>query len=267
MPDPDIAVVHLVRRGNPARYLRQFMRSYRTHAAGCAHDLVVLLKGYDTVEQVAWPRLGGFGVSPRVLPVSDSGFDINAYRHAASLLANEYVCFLNSHSIIEADDWLARLHGAFARHADTGACGASGSWERLDDSQPFPNVHLRTNAFLIRRELFLELDFGPLATKRDCNLFEAGPAGMTRQLAQRGLVARVAGRDGAVTGPQDWAANRTFRSGNQEQLLVSDNRTRKYQVSLARRRRKLAGLSFGPQATIVGKQPGDWLRQIALLLR
>lgn len=266
MSVPSVAVVHLVRRGNPGEYFLDFCRSYKAHAAGMSHDLLVILKGFHTTDPREVPDVGSLLPHARLMPVSDDGFDINAYRNAASTLPHDYVCFLNSHSMIEADNWLKSLYSAFANHIDTGVAGATGNWERLGPDQLFPNIHIRTNGFLIRRDVFLSLDFGPLATKRDCNQFEAGPDSLTRQLMRRELVARVVDSNGAAFVPAEWPVSRTFRSGRQENLLISDNRTRKYTRSLFRRRRKLATESWGAQAMVSRKSLGDWMCRLGSLL-
>lgn len=254
MTDPapkatEIALVHLVRRGNPPGWLARFLASLRRFPPGHRYRLVLILKGFegdDEPVRIQAPEAD-------FIAIDDSGFDIGAYRQAAGMLDAESCLFLNSHSAAEAPNWLARLAKAHALDG-TGAAGASGSWERHSDDAPFANPHLRTNGFLIARTLFLSLAFGPLATKRDGNLFEGGPNSMTRQIESMGLAVRVAGRDGRVFGPEDWPKSGTFRSGNQQNLLLSDNRTREWQGAFLAKRRRLARMAFGDRA-VVQPQP------------
>src|SRR5438309_3733454 len=56
--------------------------------------------------------------------------DLAAYAHAASRLQGERVCFLNSHSVILAPDWLASL-AAGLEQPEVGLAGATGSWQSL----------------------------------------------------------------------------------------------------------------------------------------
>jgi hypothetical protein len=93
---------------------------------------------------------------------------------------------------------------------------------------PFPNQHVRTNAFLIAREVMLDLKVGAIRNKMDAAAFESGKAGLTRQLSARGLRALVVGRDGVAYAGDEWRESHTFRSGEQRNLLVADNRTRQY---------------------------------------
>ncbi|MDX6271363.1 MAG: hypothetical protein QOD28_2586 [Acidobacteriota bacterium] len=94
---------------------------------------------------------------------------------------------------------------------------------------PFPNQHVRTNAFVIARDVMLGLKVGAIRNKMDAAAFESGRAGLTRQLSAKGFArALVVGRDGAAYPPERWRESRTFRSGGQINLLVADNRTRQY---------------------------------------
>ena len=58
----------------------------------------------------------------------------------------------------------------------------------------------------------------------------------------------VVGRDGEAYPVDRWAEAAVFRSGEQRNLLVADNRTRDYAEGDARYRRKLTRLAWGPSA-------------------
>lgn len=246
-----VAVVHLVRSGNPDHFLNRFLTSYDSHTAGMAHELVFLLKGFSDNERSRTRRkLQQRYTQSIFIEIDDTGFDIGAYKHAAKQVRQDYVVFLNSHSAIEADDWLAKLMRPFKIHADAGIVGATASWEQQDILTPFPNIHVRTNGFAVRRTDFLSVKAGLLDSKLACNQFEAGAHSMTRQLIERGLAAYVVGRDGRIFGKDTWPTSRTFRSGNQENLLITDNRTRHYQLGSSRHRTKVAVLSWGKLAEV-----------------
>jgi len=253
-----IGVVHLVRHANPSRYLEDFLRSYLDHPAGAEHELVTILKGFSDTADVR-ATIAAAVPAARFLPIDDAGFDINAYRFAAAELEHDRLCFVNSHARIEAAGWLDMIAGSLDR-PEIGAAGATGSWEIMDGTTPFPNIHLRTNGIAVRRTAFLSLDFGPLETKRDCNRFEAGPHGMTRQILAGGRSVVIVGRDGTAYVPEEWPEARIFRSGMQENLLISDNRTRMFDDSTNRKRRRLARLAWGDRAMPASRSilPG-WL--------
>ncbi|WP_316189363.1 hypothetical protein [Bradyrhizobium sp. SZCCHNS1054] len=91
-----------------------------------------------------------------------------------------------------------------------------------------PNPHIRTNAFLIDRDLFLSLEFPRFVKKEDAYRFESGRRSMTNQIIARGLRPVVVGKDGAVFDIEDWNTSSTFWVDHQKNLLISDNRTRDY---------------------------------------
>jgi hypothetical protein len=93
----------------------------------------------------------------------------------------------------------------------------------------FPNAHVRSNAFMIRRDRWLQLAFRP-RRKVDTSLFESGPQSLTVRLRSSGLAALVVGADGRGYDVGDWPRSRTFRLGDQANLLVHDNHTRAFEA-------------------------------------
>jgi glycosyltransferase involved in cell wall biosynthesis len=132
-----IAVVYLARMKEPFPQFEAFAKSYGEHDAGIDHDLVIIVKGNSKIgERFVISSL--FVNKPKLLGVSDRGVDVHAYLKAARLLDNEYLLFLNTFSIIQADRWLAKL--AFQLfQPDVGIVGATGSYESLIDTFRFIN--------------------------------------------------------------------------------------------------------------------------------
>jgi hypothetical protein len=110
---------------------------------------------------------------------------------------------------------------------------------------PFPNYHVRTNAFVISGELMASLASRPVRTKMDAYIFESGRKGLTRQtlLGQKRVI--VVGRDGRGYEKEEWGKSRTFWQANQENLLVADNQTRDYENGTPKRRRYLTSIAWG----------------------
>jgi hypothetical protein len=282
MPENEICVVHLVRAINGVQPLEQFLQSYEHHAAGIEHDFLFVLKGFEG-ERVA-PEFEAQlqKVRHRRLFVADSGFDITSYFLAAEAALADRLCFLNSFSVILANNWLSHLHRA-ALLSGVGAVGATGSYQgvRVDQrlsrdvarmtGRPawiqvllrlphvarlnawnharifpyFPNPHLRTNAFMLRRETMLALRRIVMRTKRQSYEFESGKNGMTRQILEMGKSVCVVGRDGQVFSIKDWGISGTFWMAGQENLLVSDNQTRRYQEADSQARQLYKRLAWG----------------------
>jgi hypothetical protein len=262
-----------------ARQLDAFLHAYHANDPGVAHEFLVIFNGFAASEgEALTSRLDE--VDHRGVRFPEDQQDVVAYVRAAEQATTPVVAFLNSHSRPLAAGWLAGLHAA-ASALDVGIAGATASYESFYDAArgrqplmpaqrvrhflwrttrrrdyrralsefpPFPNPHVRTNGFAIRRDLLAALEFGRLEDKIDAHALEAGLRSLSRQVAERGLRTVVVGRTGRVYDVPEWPTSRTFRSGAQENLLLADNRTEQYRLADAQERRRLATLAWGEGA-------------------
>lgn len=257
--------------------LRAFLRSYRAHPAGAGHELVVLLNGVESNAAGGEAGLPVHGMSPaltraevaselhgvehRLIELDTPLLDLAAYGEVARLLEHERLCFLNSYSVILADDWLNAL-ARIAAEPGVGLVGATGSWESRAELvhgsamhwiyqlvkllsnrrgfPRFPNPHIRTTAFMLKRDLALTLGLECAREKHSAYLLESGRHSVTRQIQARGLRAVVVGRDGRAYDCADWPRSGTFRASEQANLLVADNRTGDWQRAAPDLRRILS---------------------------
>jgi hypothetical protein len=93
---------------------------------------------------------------------------------------------------------------------------------------PFPNPHIRTNAFMIEKDRFLALKIPSFRSKFSVYKFESGRSSLTCQIIAQGLRAVVVDRKGDVYDPPEWKASSTYWVEDQRNLLAADNRTRQY---------------------------------------
>jgi hypothetical protein len=249
---PKVAVTYLDRWGNPPRFARAFLESLEQNQAGWRYDLIWQLKGYpdDAENPLVADFRSRFEGAVHQCRYPDNLYQFSLAFDAAKRFDCDYLLFFISWSRILAPGWLKLYLQAFERNADCGVAAATGSFERLSSDQAFPNVHVRTNAFMIERESFLSLDPGALTSKAGGNQFEAGPNGLTRQIENRGLAPILVDRFGNALRVRDWAQAKIFRSGGQEALLVADNRTHEYAIASTKRRRKLVRLAWGEAAPV-----------------
>jgi len=119
----------------------------------------------------------------------------------------------------------------------------------------FPNPHIRSNGFMLRRDLLLSLRVSPTATKIDANLFESGALSLTQKLRRTGLSAIVVGKDGRGYDVPDWWRSGTFRLGDQGNLLIADNHTRAFAVMSDGARVAHARMTWGDY---LGPAPQDF---------
>jgi hypothetical protein len=258
----EIAVLHLVWAPLGPQVLEDFVGAYRRWQPGADHRLVVILNGFGTpadrrlapVERILK------GLRHERLQTPEAVRDLTAYRLSAEQIDAQLLCFLNSYSRPLADGWLTSLARQHAQPS-VGLTGSAGSYEsaftaapfflrrrRRRDFLPFPNPHLRTNGFMLARELFLDLEWPPLHSKPAAWAVEGGKQSMSRQVWARGLEVLVVGRDGVAYPPERWRESATYRSGDQRNLLIADNRTRQYEKAPAVRRRQLEKMAWGGSA-------------------
>ncbi len=248
-----LKVIYLSRKINDPRYSWAFFDSLRRHRSGVEFDLVLILKGYKANE---------FDESfVRLRPDLQRGVDIVRYDDAdnptqilfdvARRIDGDRFLFLTSWSRILADGWLRYYADTFERAASCGLVGATGGYESLNEETPFPNVGIRTNAFMVPRDLFVSLDPGDLSARLGGNLFEAGPNGMTKQIVARGFRPFVVDRFGEYWRSEEWPFSLTYRAANQERLLIADNRTFDYERTNLRKRRALAIRNWGTDSVVV----------------
>jgi hypothetical protein len=252
------AVVHLVWAPLGDAPLERFLASYERFSAGAEHRLVVVFKEFREPAALAAARARFADIDHEEVLMPEPALYLVDYPHVARTVQAPTYLFLNSNSELIDDGWLAKPLAQLKR-PEVGLVGATGSYEGSASSLagrllrrrallPFPNPHIRTTAFRLERELCNALDWGDATSKAFAWQVENGPHGLTRQVQGRGLEAVVVGRDGKPYPVDRWGEAAVFRSGEQRNLLVADNRTRDFAEGDARYRRKLTRLAWGPSA-------------------
>ncbi|MFP3556263.1 hypothetical protein SB861_36945 [Paraburkholderia sp. SIMBA_049] len=317
----DLALFYLARHVEGLNSFRRFVDSYKRHPAGCDHKLVIIYKGFEHDADLEAAR-GVFDMPHCEVRVTDEHYDIGAYINSAHQIDAQYVCFVNTHTEILADNWLLHLRNAIADES-VGIAGATASYESLYDSlalldrvvwlagferveydeklaanyrfilrphapwwldeKPktkrryghfyeryldekwkrvwceavapggrnaflegfprFPNPHVRSNGFILKRADFLRFVVQP--TKKSTYGFESGPDGLSQTLAREGKRLTMVDRNGRYFDQEEWPHARCFRSGNQENLLIADNQTRAYDGLSAPERATHLMMSWG----------------------
>jgi hypothetical protein len=228
---------------------QRFIASYERCPVGIRHRLYVIFKGFVDDGHL---RAGeDLFAHLRHVPIhlDDDGFDIGAYKKAAERMREEFVCFLNTKSEILVDGWLRKLAARLAEPG-VGLVGNTGSFESHHPLYPvfpeFPNVHIRTNGFLLRRDLFRAVAAGfDIRSKYDAWMFESGPDSLSRQIVRQGLKIAVVGRDGEAYEPSRWPMSRTYRSTN-DNVLIADDDYRSFPKAEATARETLVRNVWGP---------------------
>lgn len=276
-----VSVIHLIWLPYGVALFEQFIASYMKFDSGFEHELILLFNGVNKKEEIL-PYLSvidNYKIPYRTLIRFGACQDLDAYFWAAGQLNSTFVIFLNSYVEFLATDWL----GIFMKHnaRDVGLIGATGSWQSyfrsvLVDSSwkwewnkgfnenlkkyrkllkatfwwsrffnDFPNPHVRTNAFLINRELFLSLKHKLLKNKFMAYVLESGKNSITKQVLDKGLKTLIVDRSGNAYSKEQWSESNIFWCGNQVNLLVADNQTCIYDKADINHKRKMTRLAWG----------------------
>jgi hypothetical protein len=232
------------------RAFHRFADSYERHPSGIAHRLYIIFKGFGDPEQLHEGAQCFARLSYTPIHVADQGFGIRAYKLASRSMREEIICFLNTKSEILAPDWLLKL-ALQLRNPGVGLVGNTGSFESLTrfgyvDFPDFPNVHVRTNAFLMRARLFnAAARFRSLGTRLEGWKFESGWNSLSREVLRRGLKILVVDRDGKGYEPHQWPASGTFRSLANTNTLIADDDYRQFPQLEAPAKATLVGATWG----------------------
>jgi hypothetical protein len=277
----EIAVVYLSWLPYGIEHLKQFVGSYNSNAPGYDHRLILLFNGTGSSSELngflsyARSNLKSFEFfeMPR-------GQDIDAYFFIAQKRPEQYLLFLNTLSRFNGDGWLKK-YADVMDNKKVGVVSATASNQSLYNTvyqtnkwyweyekgfrhnfrkykmfvkafvywrfliKPFPNPHVRTNAFMIERTLFSSLKKKGMASKFDAYLFESGRQSMTNQVIKLGYEPLVIGKDGKAYKVNEWKNSDTFWTGEQKNLMIKDNQTELYQNATPDYRRYLTFICWG----------------------
>lgn len=247
-----IAVAYLA-RGADHDWLtsfERFLHSYRRYPSGVKHSLYVLFKGFANNADLESAKVLFSSVPHKQVNLGDENFDIGAYIEWANMIDEDLICVLNTASEILAQNWLHKLAVNLAL-PNVGLVGATGSYEGLSEiNVAFPNIHIRSSAFMINRRLFCSITEGQkIANKIDAYNFESGPQGLTKQVLAKGKEILLVGRNGRGYTPKFWASSDTFRQGRQKNLLVADNQTRNFEAFPWNEKREFVIRTWGQYIT------------------
>ncbi|MFT3907925.1 MAG: hypothetical protein QM737_00750 [Ferruginibacter sp.] len=279
----NVSVVHLIWLPFGKEHFKKFIDSYLKYTASYPHQLVFVFNGTsvqhpDKTESYI-NYLEEYGIKEYKSFYFDAGQDIDIYQKVAASLDSELVIFLNSYSEIRANNWLSFYIDNF--DANTGIISATASCQSYYSSvyqkntwrwetgkgfnhnfrkyklfikaffywrflfKPFPNPHVRTNAFMVRRTAFLEIRPAIIDTKFKAYIFESGNNGLSGYYIKKGLKLLVVDKYGKPYEMKEWQNSFTFWRYNQENLLVSDNQTGIYDKASTEEKRSMTKLAWG----------------------
>jgi hypothetical protein len=264
MESRKIAVIHLVWLPYGIEIFKNFIASYSLYSAGIDHQLIFLFNGVDDI--ISIKSYSNYANEKKIefeILILEKGLDIEAYFFAAKNLSADLLFFINTNSALLSENWLKKMYDNIVKE-NVGMVSATGTLQSHSSSpfmsmpfryqfskklkynyrkyklfiksaiywkvlfEGFPNPHLRTNAFMIWKNIFLEIKYKPITSKMRAYEFESGRNSITNQILHKKKKVLVVDKFGIGYEIKNWYGSKTFWENDQENLMISDNQTTKY---------------------------------------
>ncbi len=288
----NIAVIYLCYVPYGTTYLEDFLFSYKKQSSGVNHELIIVFNGYLNISELEiFLNILKKSSLNYHIEMTDAKYDIDVYYYIAKKLINfEYFLFFNTYTQILSANWLY-YYLKIINEDNVGCVSATGAWGdfqhlieyrnainrllkfniKFNDLKkivyfrynfyPSVDIHLRTNAFFIKRSIFLSIQrpnvkpfllrllLGLNKKKLRSFCFEHGSNSFSKQLIKKGYKIKIVNKLGEGLESEFWASSNVFWNGEQENLLIKDNQTNKYFSSSIENRKKLIYAAWGFQST------------------
>lgn len=217
--------------GYDIEVFEQFIESYKKFSAGVEHNLTILIK--KSTPRYFYNRIVDYAKrnNLKYIKLPDEGLDIGAFILAAKELHGEYMFCIGSGMTILCDDWLLKFDNAFQSDEKIQLAGTMGSYAQ-GHSDRFPNPHIRTCAFMMKRDLFLQYSDKCKfpQTKEDTWEIEHGADSLTNFVINNGGQAVVVNNEGNVFYPADWEKAQTYIA-LESKAIMDDKWARRYALT------------------------------------
>jgi hypothetical protein len=264
-------VVYLAYEPYKIDNFKKFINNYKYLYSGQKHQLVICFKKFSSKKSILeWKKLlKGIKYTAIIDNCKIDDFDFGSYIRVAGKYKNKIILFLNSHSYPIKNNWLKLIAKHYTKKSLVGCTASYASLSSSFFSYPkyyrmnflkcliygffnlfrfpiFPNPHIRSNAFLIKGSDFLSLKL-PIffQHKLQTNMSESGWFGMTRQLKKKKFRIILANSKGEGYLEPAWIKSETFSYKDQDNLIISDNRTRIYKNSSLKNKKKEQKFHWG----------------------
>ena len=259
-----ITVIYIAWGGLPIDTVKNFFESYEKFQAGYPHNLIIISRDYEA-ESEEFSIINDYTkkFNAKLINTPNIGQDFGAYYTGAKETNAEYILCLNSHSVIMCDDWILKFIRAKEKFPQMELIGSGGGWhksisyynyyneilkqnnkknwmyhiqknkiriinlfDRFKNFQHFPNPFIRTNAFLIKKSLYIDFIEKECHKKLPKNKLQAyrmenGNRSLSRYVLKRGYNYCVVGRNNQIFMKDEFNISGTYHS-EFENYIVKD---------------------------------------------
>lgn len=198
-------------------FCQRFRDSYRQHAAGFEHELVVVCNGEPINDEgkAFWDGHNGL----RFFDHDNSGFDIGGFQHVARESSADLMVFFGNTAYLRREGWLKRIVESLESYGPSALYGSM----QNNGALPFVWPHIRTTGFWLPPRVMAEY---PDVVKDPGQRypFEHGPNSLTMWCAQRYGCYAVTFK--GVYDMNHWQeVEQGYHWGEQKELLTGDRLT------------------------------------------
>ena len=151
-----ISVVYLSYIPYGKNYLERFVESYKKYKSGLPHELIILFNGFNSENEGDQfiQLIKESGIICQIIFTNEK-LDITSYFDVATKLKCEYILFLNTYSVLLADNWCKIYHESIVKPyiGVVGSTGALGDFSHTED-------------YYFRLRKFIKFKFGLIDLKK-----------------------------------------------------------------------------------------------------
>jgi hypothetical protein len=264
-------IVYLLYYPIAEKTLKHFIRYYKKFKSGYKHELLICFKGFSNDNKIIsyWKNKIRLKYTFYLDKELKNDFDIGSFFRVANDNPGRLILFLNSYAFPNCENWLKIYVDNYEYNSVVGAHGSYASLSseclsfkyknlsiyksikygiyHLFFCKLFPNPHIRTSNFLIKANDFLSLKYNKnkFVNKIFTNYFESGRYGMSNQLLKKKFKLLVVNSMNKKFNVDKWNESKTAFLSNQDNLVISDHRTRQFDTLNVNQKKQLSKLNWG----------------------
>ena len=283
----DITVLYIAWAGIDIKTIQTFFESYQQYNSGYPHKLVIITRDYaDKPEELKIIQDYANKFNAQIIDTPNIGQDFYAYYVGAKNTDSKYIICLNTHSKIMCDDWIKKVINTKQTYPQMEQIGYSGDWEccislynyynnllkqttktknlkyhfnknkyrlidffNIKDKQTSPNIFIRSNAFFINKQLYIDYFEKNLKNKFPTDKYQAykienGNNCISKYVQKCGYDFCVVGRDGKAYLKSEFPESGTYRTSKQN-YIIEDKQIRIFNSSSPKIKNILQQNSWG----------------------
>lgn len=232
----------------PFETFKIFINNYKKYSKNYQHKLLICFKNLNAEQIKEYKKeLKKINYAQFIDNSKINDFDIGSYKRISEKYKKAIFIFLNGHSYPVTDNWIKIL---MKHYKSNRIIATSASYESMRNLPfnlrnnliknvyhkiffyvnfpSFPNPHFRTTGFVISSCNLRKYSFPKIRKKNDVHLIESGNNNIYNFFKKLKIETIVVNADGKKFNEKNWMKSETYAYKSQKKLIISDNRTRKF---------------------------------------